>query len=399
MRLAICAPIAIPMLAEHLAPAGESPLPAGLGSTTPTLLAIELLRRGLEVTIYTLDHDVVDCRIVEGEKLRVVIGPYRAGRRARDWFKLERDFLRTSIQRDSPVLVHAHWSYEFALAALESGIPTLVTVRDWAPNILRHFPDPYRFVRMLMHFQASRKAKWLSAVSPYIQNAVKWTSGKKPVLIPNALKDDVFTGHQRLLPNLTEPRLVSVNNGFSRLKNVKTLLTAFSTIRGTLPQAQLTLLGVDFEPAGPANQWAVRQGLDQGVSFLGPRPHAEVLRILADSTILVHASLEESFGMTLIEAMAKGTPIVAGRFSGAVPWVLDRGNAGVLVDVRSPENIASAAIDLCTSRSKWEEYSIAGFENAHSRFRLSHVGEQYLALYREIMDAQGLTISWSNTGP
>ena len=54
--------------------------------------------------------------------------------------------------------------------------------------------------------------------------------------------------------------------------------------------------------------------------------------------------MEESFGNTLVEAMMLGTPVIGGRDSGAVPWVLDSGRAGELVNVRSEVEVVQALV-------------------------------------------------------
>ena len=62
-------------------------------------------------------------------------------------------------------LFHAMWSYEFALAALESGHPTVVHYRDNAWTILKHRTDVYRFMRLLLNFWVTLKSDWRVANS------------------------------------------------------------------------------------------------------------------------------------------------------------------------------------------------------------------------------------------
>jgi hypothetical protein len=74
--------------------------------------------------------------------------------RAWDLFAQERAGLERAMREDPCDVVHAHWTYEFALAALASGQPTLVTARDWAPTILlmqrRLRLLPYRLACLLL---------------------------------------------------------------------------------------------------------------------------------------------------------------------------------------------------------------------------------------------------------
>ena len=85
------------------------------------------------------------------------------------------------------------------------------------------------------------------------------------------------------------------------------------------------------------NLWAQKKGLSDGVNFVGPVDPDELIDIYEQVDLMVHPSMEESFGMVLVEAMARKIPVIGGEKSGAVPWVLDNGKAGVLTDIRSPE--------------------------------------------------------------
>lgn len=166
MRVAIAAPVDLPRLARLLDRSAEQTTPAGLGGPGTATLVAELVSRGHDVTLVTLSREIgrpVHRRI---GTVDVLIGPYRPRHRARDVFRQERDVVRTLLDSVDIDVVHAHWTYEFALGALAGRHPTLVTVRDWAPAILRHQPDAYRMVRLSMQYRCLAKARHLTAVSP-----------------------------------------------------------------------------------------------------------------------------------------------------------------------------------------------------------------------------------------
>ena len=114
-------------------------------------------------------------------------------------------------------------------------------------------------------------------------------------------------------------------------------------------------------------------------------PKERFLEKMEAADVFIHPSIEESFGMVLIEAMAKKTPVIAGEKSGAVPWVLDYGRAGVLAEIRSPESIATEVINLLSNHKKWEVYSEAGFNYVKENFVISKVVDQYLDEYNRIL--------------
>ena len=127
-------------------------------------------------------------------------------------------------------------------------------------------------------------------------------------------------------------------------KNVELLVRAFLTVRATIPEARLKLVGFGLGQGDPLPHRLVADGVADGIDFDGHLGRPALASLVASAWCLVHPSLEESFGNTLVEAMFLGTPVIGGRKSGAVPWVLDHGRAGTLVDVTSESEVGEALI-------------------------------------------------------
>lgn len=378
MRIGLLGPVATADLAASLD--GGAGLPAGQAGSPVTLLAVELLRLGHEVRIWSLD-DGIDAPVhAEGPGLSISYLPKRSGGRGRDAYAAEVRWLRQALAQGTDVdVLNAHWSYEFALAALGRPEPVVVTVHDWAPTILRYSFDPYRLARLTMFARTHLRRPPMTTPSPYLQRLLRrWGLGTATV-VPNGVPVDAFANGPRSRGDGC--RLVAVARGFDRRKNTATLLRAHAVLRRDL-DAHLTIFGAAHEPDGPAAVWARTHGLADGVSFAGEVPYAQVRQAMASADLFLHPAREESFGMVLVEAMAQGTPVVAGRDSGAVPWVCADG-AGVLVDVESPEAIAGAAHDLLADTAAWEAQGAAGLASARRRFGMDAVAGGYLRVYEE----------------
>jgi glycosyltransferase involved in cell wall biosynthesis len=362
--------------------------PSGLGPSDIVQLSRGLLRGGHRVSIYTLSPGLTDTVKLEGKNLKIYFGEYRvrARDRMKDFFAVESNHIRDFISGDNPDLVHAHWTYEFAIGALKSQKPTLITVCDWAPRILRYMPSAYRLVRLFMNAYVIWRGKSFTVVSPYIQRMLSRYKRQNYPVVPSMLDECLFFHGQRKLRK-ESPKIISINNGFGRLKNVKTLLYAFREVRKELPSCELLLVGDDFGKGQRAEQWAVRQNLSHGVKFLGFLPHHKALRLLEQADLLIHPSKEESFGMVLLEAMAKKTPVIGGASSGAVPWVLDYGKGGILTDINSYGSLAREAISILTDEAKWTSYSQFGYSYAWKNFRLSHVVQKYATEYKKLLSS------------
>ncbi len=101
--------------------------------------------------------------------------------------------------------------------------------------------------------------------------------------------------------------------------------------------------------------------------------------------MFVHVSLEESFGVSVVEAMVAEVPVVAGAHSGAVPWVLDNGDAGVLVDIRSPADIADGIGRLLDNPEFAQGLVARARRRALTAFAPDAVAKAYIGEYERVL--------------
>ena len=389
----LAGPFMLEPFRERLDLGAQAAFPTGMGGTPVVNLAQALLDRGLETLVVTLDPAVPDGTSVRlaGRGLEVRVGPYRKRHRARDFFAAERAAVARLMQDVGAPVVHAHWSYEYALGAEDTGMPTLVSAHDAPLRILRYDRSPYRLARTLLAGPALRRASSLTAVSPYVARHIKryFVPAREVRIVPNGIADVWFEQD----PSLAKPTGAPVTfgavlNGWGALKNGATLLRAFSRVRETLPTARLVMLGHDHGHGGAAERWARKRHLERGVTFIGSIPHARLRSLMRRQIdVLVHPSLEEAHPMAIVEGMACGVVVIGGHRSGGVPYALGFGEAGVLVDVRSPAGLAAAMLRLGRDQRTRQRVGQQGKAYAWEHFRLTAVVERYLHVY-STMDAK-----------
>jgi len=124
-------------------------------------------------------------------------------------------------------------------------------------------------------------------------------------------------------------------------KNIANLLAAWELVHLCQPELGLVVVG----GAGSQFRKVPFKAIPAGVRFLGYLPDHELPRLYSSALAYVCASLDEGFGLTLLEAMACGTP-VASSWSGALPELLD--GAGLLFDPTDPQQIAAALESLAS---------------------------------------------------
>lgn len=363
MHIGVAGPISSASVAELL-PGNIAWLPIGKpGAPLLGTLIRALVANGHQVSAYTHSRDLwkdgsepVELRGLHDFKLTIV--PFRPhsfrlnrGKPGRmvDMFREERRALCSAMIDDNPDVIHAHWTYEFAMAALDSGLRHVITAHDSPLKVLKYTRNLYRLGRYFMARRVYKRAQTLTAVSPYLREQVKGYAAVPIEVIGNpipysALECNRKAGTKKLDP--AAPRIAMVLNGWARFKNGWRGLEAFSLLRKRLPCAVLHCFGYDYGPGETADIWAKSKNIRDGIEFHGVLSHEELLAALVNMDILLHPALEESCPLTLLEAMALSVPVLGGESSGGVPWVLDHGRAGMLVDVRSPEAMCDAMIEM-----------------------------------------------------
>ncbi len=385
MHLLVSSPLDIPTLRSvlGLVPDDLGASVVGHGGHSVTELVASLTPQVTQLDLVTLDPGIDRPVTLRNGKIRAFVGPYRSRARTRalDLFAAERRFVAETVSRQRPDVVSAHWTYEYALGALDAAAPTLITIRDWAPAILRYQPDRYRTVRLAMQMLCFRRGEHFAAVSPYMAKKAERATRTTVTVLPNVLGGSWF---QAPSASLDGTRVIAANNGFGRRKNVMALLRAWPEVLLAVPQAELILTGDGYGQGGPAAQWAASRGLAQGVTFAGPLPRPELQRLISSGRVFVHPSREESFGMVVLEAMSLGLPVVGGASSGAVPWLL-RDEAGITVDVKDPRAIAGAIMSLLRDRSLADKIGARARNDALQRFSATAVSELYLRRLEELL--------------
>ena len=385
MHIGIAGPILTDSLKNYL----ELPqnYPKGLGGSNVNNLVIGLLRLGHKVSVYTLDFDVKEPIVLSGSQLKIYFGEYRARGRTRmiDFFRKEYKQIESFILNDKPDIVNAHWGYEFAIGAIKSGYPHLITLHDVPMEILKLKKDLYRFIRLIMNYWVMGNGKHFCANSPYTAERLKSFKKDLPV-IPNSILAEWISETSKNFPTDIF-KIISVLNGWGEIKNPQPALKAFSLLKKKYKEKlEYHLFGPGYEENGLGYNWAKGNNLLDGVYFQGSKPYEEIIEILPNFDILLHPSKEESFGMTLIEAMAKGLPVIAGKDSGAVPWVLNFGKNGILVDITSANEIVTGIEYLINDKNLYEKLSADGIGYIRNNFVDDKIAEEYIRLYVSILN-------------
>jgi glycosyltransferase involved in cell wall biosynthesis len=345
-------------------------------------LVEERLKRKQETIIITLDTNLNDESIIrKGDYCTLYSLPKRKTKALRDLFAKEKKLILDSIKDSKPDLIHTHWTTEYSLAVLKLKIPTIITAHDHPRDILKYIGINYLPFYLLSNY-IIKNAKFITTVSPYVLDYIKKKRNYGYELIPNLLPQELFDYSKNQIKNYDykEPIITSVMD-WNELKNPKNAILGFNLILEKYPDAQLHLFGFGMGKNEQCEQWCIENGKEQNIIFYGKVKNEYLREHLKTTTVLLHTSRTEACSMIIAESMALGLPIIGGDSSGGVPWQLDNGNAGVLIDINDPNEIAKAIYKLLSNNNLRQEIGTAAKIHSEKLFNPGLINQKWEFLY------------------
>jgi glycosyltransferase involved in cell wall biosynthesis len=109
-----------------------------------------------------------------------------------------------------------------------------------------------------------------------------------------------------------------------------------------------------------------------------------VAPLLANAHLFLLPSQSESFGLSALEALACGVPVVGSR-AGGLPGVVQHGVTGVLCEVGDVTGMAAAAVEILGSDDRWQAMSRAAAADARARFAADDIVARYESYYQRAL--------------
>jgi phosphatidyl-myo-inositol alpha-mannosyltransferase len=291
--------------------------------------------------------------------------------------------LKTKIERilkeEKIDLVHLHAPLSPTLnplalsAANRLGIPAVATFHSWFPpsRLLRLIRRPLQ--KIIDHLAAQ------IAVSPSVVQAHERYFQADWKVIPNGVRVGYFHPNGRLFTEALSlgPKLLFLGRLDPR-NGLDTLLKAMPQVLRSYPKAQLLVAG-----SGPLlhHYENLARKINGNVRFLGT-VYDERPDCYGTSDLYLCPTTRASFGITLLEAMACGTPLLVSDIIG-FRELIDGGEEAVLVPAGDPEAWADAVVELIGNPVRRAAMQVAGIRKA-AQFAWPRVTRQILELYGEV---------------
>ena len=179
-----------------------------------------------------------------------------------------------------------------------------------------------------------------------------------------------------------EEKLVTHISNLRPVKQVDAVVRVFARLRERVA-ARLLIVGEGPE-LGRTEQLIEQLGVSAHVELIGESQN--VVGLLSISDLFLLPSLQESFGLSALEAMACGVPVVASKVGG-LPEVVTDGVTGFLHPPDAVDRMAESAITILSDGALHARMAADAVRLAADRFSATRIVPQYEALYERALQA------------
>lgn len=281
------------------------------------------------------------------------------------------------IRKHEIEIVHAHAARDYHLAALALRLASRGRL-----VLTRHALFPLRGINRHLMRGAGRMIAVSEAVAESVRRSGVIESSKISVVY-NGIDIERFTSIAR---DGHFPFVVGTVGHLAPIKGQDVFVRAAALISAQRPDVRFVIIGEDKSP-----QLEHRRSLESLVAGLGlngsvalPGWTDDMPGMLSSLTLFVSAARAEPFGLSIVEAMAAGLPVVAAASEGALE-IIEDGVTGTLVPVDDPEALAETIIDLLDDATERSRLGRNARLAARQHFSLGRMARDTERVYREVL--------------
>ena len=291
------------------------------------------------------------------------------------------------LQHHRPDIVHgySYWYQPADVAARfarKNGLPFIFHPMFYT-NVHRK-KIGWRLYQQLVGRATFAAADVVAVISPYEQKLIE-AAGlpvKRFVLLPPG-GDTPALAQARSNPyvtrGITGPVLLCVGR-LAASKGIDEAMQVFARVQPAYPAAHLVIIGEDFGAEAMLQKLAGSLRL-KNVHFWGKVSREVLAGAYQHALALVHPSHYEAFGITIAEALAAGTPVIA-RDTAAIPYVAPHNTAGLLFT--SDEQFKNSLETLLSSPALVATLGSQGQQHVRQNFTWDTTIKKLLLIYEEL---------------
>lgn len=278
-------------------------------------------------------------------------------------------------------ILHCHWWIPAGLIgafiSLLSNIPLVITVHGTDVRLLANSNTLQLIAQSVL-----QRAQAITVPSDYLLQEItrlfpSLHSKIFKIPIPVDLKPSLTTHRETPIH-----QLISIAR-LSPQKGLNFLIDACARLKSEGVALNLSIVG-DGEEREGLNRQIQSLKLVNEVTLLGEIPHNKIGEYLAKADLFILPSLQEGFGVGLIEALLYKKPVI-GTDSGGIPDIIKNGETGLLIPPQDPVAMAEAIKLLLKDKRLARRLAKNGYRYARANFAPERVAAQMLQVYQRVL--------------
>jgi glycosyltransferase involved in cell wall biosynthesis len=287
-------------------------------------------------------------------------------------------------------VIHGNAEESCGVGNIAARIKAAYVFTSHAPNIpttgmLQGMAHPIRFLKSINTYllrQAMDEADRIVAFSQFSRELIVKGLGnaysKRVEVIPPGIESSWFEVER----NQIAPAQLLFWGRVEEEKGLPELFVALKAVSKKFPNVKLTLVG----EGNRLQEYKTRVadlGMTDRVKFTGWLDNRDIQTLAAKSSIGVFPSRVESFGLSVVEAMATGLPVIAAR-GGAVPENIEDKVTGTLVPVNNSDALAEAINRVLENTQSAEKMAKAAKSVVQQKFSWDRAADSMIEIYENI---------------
>lgn len=291
--------------------------------------------------------------------------------------------LNQAIKTFKPDVLHAHYATSNGFIGALTGFHPLV-ISAWGTDVMK-FPQKNLFNKSVLKFNLKR-ADLICATSHTIQSYLKPVTDKTVKVIPFGVDTKVFCRKNVKRVFSDDAFVIGSVKGLESIYNIDVLIKAFRLLKTKYTSAKLKLLivGVGKEEAN-LKSLVTESGLSEDVVFTGRVPFSQVSDYFNMIDVLVNISEYESFGVSVIEAMACEKAVVV-TDTGGLKEIVENDKYGTLVGIRDIQQTAAAIEKYYLHPDLMKQTGIDARKKVMERYNLENNVKEMINAYHQLLN-------------
>ncbi len=299
------------------------------------------------------------------------------------FFELKR--LNKLIQSLNPDIVHAHYATSYGLlGALAGRKPYFISV--WGSDVVS-FPNKSPLHKKMLGYALSR-ADLLFSTSEFMAEVTRKYTDKEIIITPFGVDTEMFAPSER---QKDESKIrIGMIKTLSPSYGQEHLLRAFAIVKEKLPEHRLEL-----EITGSGNdlsrlkQLSVELGIEDFIKFTGYVKQDEIPLVHNNLDIEVYPTvIEETFGVSTVEAMACGIPCIVSK-TGGLQYLIEDGVSGFHTPVGDHRAIAEILFKLVADKNLRLKIGVAARKRVEANYDIKQNSKIMTEAYERFLTKKG----------